>query len=356
MTARPQHPPQFGLINMNARLYDPALGRFLSPDPYVQAPDFSQSFNRYSYCVNNPLMYVDEDGEIAWFIPVIVGIVAGVANVAANWDNIDGFWQGAAAYGVGAGAGVAACFTGGQSFWVVAGVAAGGGAIAGATNNIIAQTGKNFEGFNQVDWGQVGVSSAIGGIAGFAGGAAGYWAANASFLVNGISSPIARSAFVSTIAAGAGHVAGGTAANLIAGQNLGDAFLNSFKGIGKSMAIGGAIGVGTTAAVSFASGVDPLSGNKLKASRNVSTSTQKADALIKKAEDISVRKNGEIQGFVQGDAQAIFQDLTKGAQHIRGNLYKLPDGTLINYHNSTSTGTPTIDINRGGVIYKIRIK
>lgn len=28
-----EHLTQFGLINMNARLYDPALGRFLSPDP-----------------------------------------------------------------------------------------------------------------------------------------------------------------------------------------------------------------------------------------------------------------------------------------------------------------------------------
>jgi len=52
-----EHLDWFGLINMNARLYDPALGRFLSPDPYVQAPDFSQNFNRYSYCLNNPLKY-----------------------------------------------------------------------------------------------------------------------------------------------------------------------------------------------------------------------------------------------------------------------------------------------------------
>jgi RHS repeat-associated protein len=53
----------FGLINMNARLYDPVLGRFLSPDPYVQAPDFSQNFNRYSYSLNNPLKYTDPSGE-----------------------------------------------------------------------------------------------------------------------------------------------------------------------------------------------------------------------------------------------------------------------------------------------------
>ena len=51
-----EHLTVFGLINMNARLYDPALGRFLSPDPYVQAPDFSQNFNRHYYYVNNLLM------------------------------------------------------------------------------------------------------------------------------------------------------------------------------------------------------------------------------------------------------------------------------------------------------------
>ena len=48
---------------MNARLYDPLYGRFLSPDPFVQTPDFSQNFNRYSYALNNPLKYTDEDGE-----------------------------------------------------------------------------------------------------------------------------------------------------------------------------------------------------------------------------------------------------------------------------------------------------
>ena len=43
-----EHLPWFGLINMNARLYDPLLGRFLAPDPFVQDPDFTQNFNRYS--------------------------------------------------------------------------------------------------------------------------------------------------------------------------------------------------------------------------------------------------------------------------------------------------------------------
>lgn len=57
-----EHLPWFGLVNMNARLYDPAVGRFLSPDPFVQAPDNTQNYNRYSYCLNNPLRYVDPMG------------------------------------------------------------------------------------------------------------------------------------------------------------------------------------------------------------------------------------------------------------------------------------------------------
>ena len=54
----------FNLINMNGRMYDPLLGRFLSPDNYVQFPYDSQNFNRYSYCLNNPLKYTDPSGEL----------------------------------------------------------------------------------------------------------------------------------------------------------------------------------------------------------------------------------------------------------------------------------------------------
>jgi len=75
-----EHLSVFGLINMNARLYDPALGRFLSPDPYVQTPDNSQNFNRYSYCLNNPLRYSDPTGMLTWNdiiggISLVAGIV-----------------------------------------------------------------------------------------------------------------------------------------------------------------------------------------------------------------------------------------------------------------------------------------
>jgi len=47
---------------MNGRMYDPVIGRVLSPDAFVQDPGYSQSYNRYSYCMNNPLRYTDPSG------------------------------------------------------------------------------------------------------------------------------------------------------------------------------------------------------------------------------------------------------------------------------------------------------
>lgn len=71
-----EHLLNVGLINMNGRLYDPKLHRFLSPDNFVQDPYNSQNFNRYGYTTNNPLLYVDKNGEFFW-IPIIIGAVVG---------------------------------------------------------------------------------------------------------------------------------------------------------------------------------------------------------------------------------------------------------------------------------------
>ncbi|RPI74433.1 MAG: hypothetical protein EHM45_19085, partial [Desulfobacteraceae bacterium] len=55
--------PETGLYNYNARLYDPMIGRFISPDTVVPGILNPQSLNRYSYCDNNPLIYTDPDGH-----------------------------------------------------------------------------------------------------------------------------------------------------------------------------------------------------------------------------------------------------------------------------------------------------
>jgi RHS repeat-associated protein len=57
--------PGVGLVNMNGRIYDPELGRFLSPDPNVQFVAELQSYNRYAYVLNNPLRSTDPTGYSA---------------------------------------------------------------------------------------------------------------------------------------------------------------------------------------------------------------------------------------------------------------------------------------------------
>lgn len=68
-----------GLIHMNGRVYDPVLARFLSADPNIQDPTNLQSWNRYSYVLNNPLAFTDPSGYFSlskFFKNVVKPVVA----------------------------------------------------------------------------------------------------------------------------------------------------------------------------------------------------------------------------------------------------------------------------------------
>ena len=58
-----EHLPQFNLINMNARLYDPINARVVSADNDLEDDENTQNYNRYTYCLNNPLKYTDPTGN-----------------------------------------------------------------------------------------------------------------------------------------------------------------------------------------------------------------------------------------------------------------------------------------------------
>ncbi|OXA91694.1 hypothetical protein B0A66_11175 [Flavobacterium hercynium] len=83
-----EHLQSVALINMNARLYDPMLHRFLQVDNYIQDPTNTQNFNQYGYVLNNPLKYTDPSGNKfkLTFSDIVAGleIVAGAIMVAAS--------------------------------------------------------------------------------------------------------------------------------------------------------------------------------------------------------------------------------------------------------------------------------
>lgn len=78
-----EHIDLFEMINMDGRMYDPMIGRFLSADPFVQSPDFTQSLNRYAYCLNNPLSLIDPSGY-SWFSKNWKSLLASAVGIAVS--------------------------------------------------------------------------------------------------------------------------------------------------------------------------------------------------------------------------------------------------------------------------------
>ena len=121
-----------GLYYLMSRYYDPATGRFLSPDDlsYLD-PETINGLNLFAYCGNNPVMNTDPEGHAWW--DALLKVVAAVAIVAA--------------------AAVVAVATAGTAVGVIAAGAAIGGAVGGiaggATGAIeAAKKGEDiFEGF-----------------------------------------------------------------------------------------------------------------------------------------------------------------------------------------------------------------
>lgn len=108
------------LIHMNGRVYDSSIGRFLSPDPIVQAPYNSQNLNRYSYVLNNPVSYVDPSGFVCSYIQNIsdgadptyqVGACTGGDTILPDYYDYDDVGSTSYGYGTGAGSGAGGAAT-----------------------------------------------------------------------------------------------------------------------------------------------------------------------------------------------------------------------------------------------------
>lgn len=78
-----EHLDNLELVHMGGRVYSPSLARFVSPDPFIQYAGYSQSHNRYSYVLNNPMRLVDPTGyfSLGDIGNALGGLLGGAAGV-----------------------------------------------------------------------------------------------------------------------------------------------------------------------------------------------------------------------------------------------------------------------------------
>ncbi|MDP3912944.1 MAG: FG-GAP-like repeat-containing protein [Bacteroidota bacterium] len=199
-----EHMDLFDLVNMNGRVFDPVIGRFLSADPLIQNPENLQSLNRYSYCLNNPLSMTDPSGY-TW--------------LSNNWRSLAGAAIGITATIITAGllapAGLATL-----TAWGATAAGAVGGFAGGFSGTLL----------NGGDIGQAFKAGVVGGVVG---GASGFLAFAAGSItgnsINAILERMGRHAFVNA------WMSGIQGQNMLSGaltgaaSSLGGAGLTSLK-------------------------------------------------------------------------------------------------------------------------------
>ncbi|MGY6518971.1 MAG: RHS repeat-associated core domain-containing protein, partial [Lysobacteraceae bacterium] len=149
--------------HMNGRIYEPRLGRFLQPDPFVQEPGNLQNHNRYTYVWNNPLNATDPSGylgvrERQWLgvAVAVVGAVAGQYWISEMGLSIAAANTAAVVYGAGLGAvsgGISTQSTSGALWGAFSGMA-----FAGAGNYI------RDAGWSQGSWQAAATHAGVGGV------------------------------------------------------------------------------------------------------------------------------------------------------------------------------------------------
>ncbi len=144
-----------GLVCQGQRWYDPLVGQFISPDPFVNGIYTVGAWNPYLYGLGNPVSLSDPTGLDFWSVLEIIGIavLAAACVVAAIWTG------GASLVALGV-------LTANLSTGMLVGVAVGalGGALAG---ELAAQKAGGSI------WAGAFIGAAIGGVTSLAGGVAG---------------------------------------------------------------------------------------------------------------------------------------------------------------------------------------
>jgi len=325
-----EHFSSVGLIHMNGRMYDAKLGRFLSPDNFIQDPYNTQNYNRYGYVLNNPLKYNDPSGELMtdpydFARNTNTGIEANpglsntqqtllgnlVATVAQNWDD----WR----IGDFLGTNIESAVNDIGDFFESVGdlfsAVFGGNKDSGPTTITIPSN-------------SISMNSSMGTGAGIP--------------------PILSSNGMNGGGISAGDLAR-TTADFVPFVGSG---LDVYEGFRDGNAWQAAAGIGF-----FALDIATLGSSAINAARGSTkllNQFNSAESLISGAGKLNKVKAG-MQGFVKGDGASIFKSISQGGTRQTNGTILMNDGTTLFNHFSTKTGAYTIDINRAGQVFKIRI-
>ena len=244
-------------------------------------------------------MYSDPDGE--WVHIVIGAVIGGVTNLISNWGNCEGFWQYAAAFGAGAASGAVSAALPGWGSLI-------GGAITGATNSVIAQTGNNFTSTDSFNWSQFGTSCLAGaaaGIAGYGGGMLGARAANVAIGSLNIVSPVTKGFIGGVLGGGVGGYTGGFVGGLVMSKgNLNAALSAGLSGAVQGAGLGGAMGVAGGFYYAKQHDLNPWTGVK-KGSYIIGEKMPRVSMAQKQLKNEIIDWPKELEGYIIDDARII---------------------------------------------------
>lgn len=237
--------PGTGLYNYNARLYDPVLGRFISADTVVPSFSDPQSLNRYSYCRNNPLVYVDPSGHAFIIDDILIGaavgaLIGGTVQEISGGHFVDGLLPGAisGAFFGAAGGYIAGAPSGSLSSITQAGIHAAAGGISGGINAAISG-------------GDIGMGMLIGGVSGGVGKFAGPYLERGGYLgelagrsaIGGVMGGISAELYGGDFGYGFRNGAMTGAVGFVANDWLHEKFLPYFRQVVQRTFLGGSLGV-----------------------------------------------------------------------------------------------------------------
>ena len=265
-----------GTIYLRARYYNPSIGRFISRDSFVGKIEDPLSLNLYTYCHNNPILYIDPNGHMAKWLKNTLKIAGSAAITAA----------GVALFATGVGATVGIGLT-----------AAGGSMLA---SNIMDAAGVDSKTASQI-------SAGLDIVAGTA----------LCFV------PGAQAVGASMVGSGVGSFSGGYISESLGGSyELGSAI--------------GSIGGGLSGSMAYSKLLTNVTASKIVKADRVGSALMKSDPFHRSASflsksELSKGKAFRISGRTQIDSISKTLLQVKGGLNGKTGIYEYilkPDGTV----------------------------